>query len=77
VTEPNQPPLQLGQRVCRNWVAVFFQAFEVTLYRVTNVYHRFVARFACEMQLGNAGHSATNTPSSSGSIVTRNFTAQI
>src|SRR5260221_6813886 len=27
----------------------------------------------CEMQPGSAGHSATNTPSSSGSITTRYF----
>src|SRR5207244_12272274 len=27
----------------------------------------------CEMQPGSAGHSATKTPSSSGSIITRNF----
>jgi hypothetical protein len=33
--------------------------------------------FPCEMQPGKAGHSATNTPSWSGSIVTRNFTPQI
>src|SRR5439155_19409491 len=33
--------------------------------------------FPCEMQPGKAGHSATNTPSSSGSNVMRNFTSQV
>src|SRR5438034_5038783 len=33
--------------------------------------------FPCEMQPGKAGHSATNTPPSSGSTVMRNFTSQV